>query len=507
MAQTPRTPSKNVVLIMTDQHNAACTGYENHPQALTPHLDRLAEQGTRFRHAYTPNPICLPTRVSLLSGQYCQNHGYYGLTGPTPTHLPSFLGHFRAHGYATAAIGKLHLPKDPRGWAREDCDVYHDTLANDGEGMAYRNYLKRVGFAGEVDARCLPEFPEKGNYTFEARPSRMPFEHSIEGFTNQQSLHFMDEAVARGQPFCMEVSYHRPHQVYTPAQAFWDLYDDDLELPPFALDDSPGRPPHFLETVAENLSTQGLYEPKDLEARMRRVWKGYLACVSHCDHAVGQVLDHLTELGVADDTIVVYTADHGAYSGTFGLSEKAPGICSEQVCRVPYLWRVPGVAKENLRVDELAHLVDLAPTAASLAGLPAMDWVDGVDLSPWLRGGDGPIRGAAVTENPWSKSVRWDRWRLVHYQPEMFPGQDLGELYDLEADPWERNNLYADPAHAQTLNHGRRLLLEWLIDTRRPVTTWPNLLRDGQPVPQARDGKQSNAYTPDARRSLTLNYL
>src|SRR5207247_1177119 len=109
----------NVLYVISDQHQAACMGHEGHPQAITPNMDRLAAQGVRFPSAYTQNPICTPSRMSIFSGQYCHNHGYYGLNGPPPPFdLPSFLSPFRQPGYRTPAIGTVHTPDDPRTWLR-----------------------------------------------------------------------------------------------------------------------------------------------------------------------------------------------------------------------------------------------------------------------------------------------------------------------------------------------------------------------------------------------------
>ena len=420
----------NVLFVMTDQHIAGATGYEGHPQAITPHMDRLAAEGVWFGRCYTANPICTPTRVSILSGQFCHNHCYYGLGGPTPANLPSFLGHFRGHGYRTGLFGKGHLPTDPHDYARDHCDAYHNTMSRTSDAMGYYQKLEEAGFPGEFDAETLPDLPGTGNNMRDARPSKLPFELSIEGYTNRLAMRFMDDATAHDQPFCLEVSYFRPHQVYTPAQRFWDLYDDDVDLPPGAFDaDLSGRPPHFRKTAEGGRQLTGHYEPDDPVSRLRRVWRGYLGCISHCDHALGELLDYLDERGLAENTVVVYTSDHGAYSGTFGVPEKAPGICSEQVCRIPSVWRVPG-SHGGRRIEHLAHITDVAPTLCALAGLPPMDSADGKDLAPLLRGGDEPVHDVAVTEHVWNRAIRWRNWRMVHYQPEMF-GEDVGELYDI----------------------------------------------------------------------------
>ena len=501
----------NVLFVVSDQHQAACTGYEGYPQAITPHMDRLAREGTRFTSAYTQNPICTPSRVSLFSGQYCHNHGYYGLSGPTPERLPGFLGHFKSHGYRTAAIGKLHMPNNPQDWLKDQVDLYGECYDYDDDfhgGSAYFQHLKQLGLRDKEDSIRLTEFP--GAQQDEGRPSDLPYEHNVESWCVQQATRFIDESRAAGKPFCMEVSLPRPHQCYTPDRRFWDLYPADLALPPTINQDASLRPPHFQAQVARGKRWEGLIEPKGVEHVRRRVWRAYLACITQVDDALGRLLDHLDKSGLAENTIVVYGSDHGAYSGTHGVPEKAPGICSESVCRVPSVWRVPGVTRAGHVSRQLVENVDLAPTITALCGLPPMDTVDGKNLTGLLGGDDKPVRTVAVTENAWSKSIRWDDWRLVHYQPEMFGGRTFGELYNLRADPDETTNLFADPSHRDVVAEGRRRLLEWLIGTTRVVTVWPAV--DWQKKPYdygtAADGKESNTAGPALRAARQqLNYL
>ena len=469
----------NVVQIMSDQHIADCLGAAGHPQAITPNLDRLASSGVRFSQAVTQNTICTPSRVSLLSGQYPHNHGYYGLSGPAPDNLPSFLSHFRENGYMTAAIGKLHLPNDPCNWLHEHphvCMDVHEEIFPPQEHEVnltspYMRYLTSLGLREKEDHLLLPEFGLEETNNLDTRPSDLPFEHSQEGWTARESIDFMRGCGDR--PFCMHVSFTRPHQCFTPAKQFWDMYDENLDLPETYGSDISHRPPHFQEAVEYYSKAQGLFEPRDTESFVRRLWRGYLACITHVDYAVGQLLDFLDKSGLAENTIVIYTADHGAYHGRYGVLEKAPGICSDSVCRIPFIWRVPGMGEDGRTCDHFVENVDIAPTISELCDLPGMETVDGVSIRSLLEGQDEPVHKVGVTENPWSKSLRWGPWRFVHYQPETFDNQDIGELYNLEQDPLEKTNLYKDPDSQDIVNKCRQLLLEWLIGTTRHVTTWP----------------------------------
>lgn len=496
----------NVLFIIADQHLAACLGVAGHPQAITPNLDRLAARGIRFSSAYTQNPICTPSRVSIFSGQYCHNHGYYGLSGPAPLRLPSFLSHFRQYGYRTAGIGNLHAPNSPRNWLESHLDVfldYYDSVDGRAEQTPFYDKLRRLGLVEKEDMHFFHRNPR---YSFEGFPSPLPFELSQEGWCAEQAIQFIDGCA--GKPFCAEISLQRPHQPFTPAKQFWDMYPDDLPLPPTLNQDPSGRPPHFRAAYESFRKMQWPIEPNTFEDGARRLWHGYLACITHVDHAVGLILDHLEKTGLAENTMVIYGADHGGYSGTCGIPEKAPGICSDAVCRVPMIWRVPGVTPSGKVCNQFVENIDLAPTIAALCGLPPMDCVDGRDLGSLLRGGDAPVREVAVTENAWSKALRWKQWRFVHYQPEMFAG-DEGELYDLEKDPDETRNLYRSRAHQKIVHQCRRLLLEWLIRTTRVVTAhpWPDPSRP-RVFPSGADGKEPNTAGPALRlRQKHLNYL
>ena len=140
----------NVLYVISDQHQAACMGAEGHPQAITPNMDSLARRGVRFASAYTQNPICTPSRTSILSGQYVHNHGYYGLCGPPPpVDLPSVLQQFRRYGYRTAVVGKVHTPDEPTNWLAGHCDRIADACSyhgeNGGEGREYGAFLDSLG--------------------------------------------------------------------------------------------------------------------------------------------------------------------------------------------------------------------------------------------------------------------------------------------------------------------------------------------------------------------------
>ncbi len=465
----------NVLFILADQHNAKCLGYTGLTDAITPNLDRLAAEGVRFDSAISQNPICTPSRVCFLSGQYCHNHGYYGLSGPNPRGLPSVLGHFRRHGYTTAAIGKIHCPEY---WIEDDADLFHETAGCSigGRSPDYAAYLAERGLTDLEDHKEMSEFGKRGIQTCDARPSKVSYRDGQEGWAVTKAIEFMGRAHTGSQPFFVHVSLPKPHQCYTPAQEFWDLYDEaTLSLPPNADNEDPHEAPHLKAARANWRSGNWtLFEPKTFDAGRRRKLHGYLGNISHVDHAVGELVQWLDANGLSENTVVVYSADHGDYAAEHGIMEKAPGICHDAITRIPFIWRWPGHFAAGHAAAELVESVDVAPSLAKLCGLPELETADGRDIRPLLDAQRGELRDIAVTEFAWSKSVRKGDWRLVWYPKAMFASEypdGFGQLYDLKNDPWEERNLFFEPARREKIEELRAALVEWLVTTTRPTTT------------------------------------
>ncbi len=518
----------NILMVISDQHNADLIGCAGHTQVHTPNLDRFAASGVRFTNAYTQNTICTPSRVSILSGQYCHNHGIYGLSGPAPSGLDNLMRHCRSHGYRTAAFGKLHLPNRPQNWLAGDLDRFGDTYETV-EGVIgdseFLRSLDSLGLREKEDSWHNPNNYGPGNISHDSRPSELPYEHTQEVWSAREAVQFIESGDQK--PFCVQVAFQRPHHPLLPNERFWNMYPDDLELPPTINEEPDARPAAFKRMFKK--FHQRRWDFPDMgegwEAGARRAWRGTLACVSQVDDVFGSLLAFLEKNGLADKTIVVYCADHGGYHGIHGIEEKAPGICSDAVCRVPLIWRGPGVGSAMV-TDQFVENVDITPTLLSMCDLPAMETADGLDASSLLsETSPPPLHELAVTENAWSKALRWDNWRFVHYPRDISPdGVDEGELYDIEADPRERRNLYFDPDYQNVVNECRRLLLEWLIRTTRTVTNHPAVRYktsepDNAPAeqwkgdvvvydyPLAGDGKAPNPAQPRFRDHQNNNYI
>lgn len=321
----------------------------------------------------------------------------------------------------------------------------------------------------------MPEFGKRGRQSMEGRPSPLTFEESQEGWIANNTIEFMKSASEKGQPFFAHASLPRPHQCTAPSEPFWSMYEgEELQLPGNADNEPVGKAPHLRHMWQHwRKGEWALIEPKTFEAARMRKLRGYLGAVSQVDHAVGRMLDYLRESGLAENTIVVYSADHGDYACEHGIMEKAPGICADAITRIPFIWWAPGRVKDGYVANEIVESVDVSNTVCALAGLDAMETSDGKDISHLLHGESGEVRQVGVTEFAWSKSVRKGRYRYVYYHPDMFPDEypeGFGELYDLEADPWEMKNLYFESEHQAVVHDMRFTLTDWLVRTTRPAS-------------------------------------
>jgi len=431
----------NVLFVMDDQHSARCLGCYGNDIVRTPAIDDLAAAGTRFDRAYCNNPICMPSRMSFLTGRYPNAHGVYGNYGAVPDDTLSLAHHFRRNGYVTGGFGKLHLPVD---WATHGFDVrrlcdFADTERHPEENDYYA-YLERVGLADDYDLGVGSRA-----YPYTTFVSNIPAEHSVERWTADETLEWLRERDAEA-PFFAWMSFQRPHPPYAPPPEYADRYDpDDVVLPP--REDDVGDKPEVWQRARE----AGPLARGD-EDDLRQIVAHYYALITLIDEQIGRVVDYLRATGELANTVVVFASDHGDFAGEHGLVRKNVAV-SEAVHRIPLVWRWPERVREGAVVDDLVESVDLFPTLCDLLGLPTPDPVQGRSLAGALADGDAVGREAVVCETQEYRTVRTEEWKLTRYV-----GADEGELYRIDEDPWEHENRYGE------LPAVRAALLERLVD-------------------------------------------
>lgn len=436
----------NVLWLMSDQHHAGCAGYAGHPLIKTPALDRVAAMGVNFTSGFANNPICSPSRTCFVTGQYMRTHrmfGNYHVRYPEPDAnlLPAL---FQREGYQTALVGKSHLT---RRWDADSFEFIRytdmcDADRNDPRSCHYFDYLEKQGLA---------DFYEEGagrpgqEYTLDgSAPAQLPYEHSIEHYTGDQTLAFLKERDP-DRPFYIHMSFQRPHGPIAPAREFFDLYDPEkIELPASASDwmenKFAGKPEHLQKVLTE----RGDYPLATNEKRLKRCLASYYALITAMDGEIGRVLDYLEEIGELENTVICYNADHGDFAGDHGLFHKNLGIY-ESIQKIPYLLSWPGGPKGST-CDALVESVDLYPTLCELCGITPPGGRDGISLLPVVAGERGKEAVFCEWEMFWpaphrTSAIRTKRWRLVYYS-----GHQTGELYDRAADPGEIRNLWDDPA-------------------------------------------------------------
>jgi arylsulfatase A-like enzyme len=443
MSQQP-----NILWIMSDQHNANCMGCAGHPDVRTPHLDRLAAEGVRFERAYCNNPICAPSRCSAISGQYPWTTGITGnrtheLDVPNPGTLPTVL---RQMGYQTALVGKSHMIGR---WDREGfehiryCDLC-DADGGDPTTVAYFQHLIDNGLADDYDLGT--RFEGQAGHRLHRFVSRIPLAHSLEVWTGDEALQFLGQR-DRSRPFMMQVSFQRPHEPLCVPPEIADWYDPaKLHLPESAADYFERRfagKPRFQQEYVSGGEMGYPYRPQgaeDLKGQMAY----YFTLITLIDEQIGRIVAELKRTGDYENTIICYVADHGDFAGEHGLILKNLGIY-ESIHRTPFLLRYPGGPAGRV-VGHLVELVDLFPTLMAAADLPSPRHCDGRSLLPLIAGRERGLDHTVClydfhAAQPCSIAVRSASHRLVLYpwQP-----QEIGELYDVQADPGELHNHWDD---------------------------------------------------------------
>lgn len=451
-------PGTNILLIQVDQMNAGCLSLLGNRNVRTPNLDRLATEGVLFTDASCNNPTCLPSRLSMLSGQYVSTLKQFSFNGMVDNRTPWLPEILRQAGYATGAFGKFHV--DSIGENRWGFELAAPDLPEDDDfarprNWTYENHCRENGiewppaeihghipFDRAAKRRPTAADPDAPAYLQMATKSDVPLEHIVERWETDQCLTALEQWRTGDRPFFAWLSYHRPHTP-TPLPEPWYSRQRPDEL---VFDRLP---------TAEELATwprqlfstfvDGPSRPHIGEGAFRRILASYFALIEFIDDEIGRVLQRLDDTGLAECTTVVFTADHGDAAGQLGLYDKFRIFGhSESITRVPLIIRPAsrlGIAAAGRRIETPVELVDLTPTLLALHRLDVPAGMEGRNLSSLLAGGENAPSRPVFCEEYHLRVVRQNGWRLAYdwqYTTEC-------SLVDLAADPLAYRNLYASP--------------------------------------------------------------
>ena len=458
----------NVLLITTDHLRYDTLGCTGDPVLRTPAIDRLAAESLRFSRYFVQNPVCQPSRASLMTGRYPRHHGVRHNGSVLDRNETTLIEYAKRNGYTTACVGKHHISQERflkaldhtaanhirRNWPERADGIYAVDQPNEFEQYVRdRGHEYRTGYA-------LPRFRER----LGAVPSGLPEDCHIDAYVGMKACEYLN-GFGAADPFFLWLGFYGPHHPYVPSGRFADMYSPG-DVPPFRRrrEDIGKKPVEYrLYCQCREHKYRGFEQAS--EQTFREMKAAYYGMVSQIDSQVGRVLETLRTRGLDRNTIVVLTSDHGEFLGDHGIPAKAPFLL-DCMLHVPLLLRLPSCPGRD--VDELVESVDLFPTLARLTGLDVPAWVQGQDLSPLADGvghsGFQP-REAVYAEMVDKKCVRTREWKYIHY-----PGKDYGELYDVRADPHELDNLFAQRpekvADMQALYHR---VLDATEDTVHPT--------------------------------------
>jgi len=457
----------NVLFISVDDLNDWTGSQGGHPQAITPHMDRLAAEGMQFSNAHCSQAVCTASRNSLLSGLHPASTGWYGSTSAMRRSYEEVMGehtmlpqYFREHGYKTLAVGKVfHSGVSDYKERTED---FWDEV---GDEYRVSKELKARG-SGYGGTKFYP-FPKEGTQIVN---------HYGPDFDNGQSLcwgaldredmpdgKMFDELIAdwavdqlereHDKPFFLAVGFVRPHVPYTAPKEYFDLYDFDTIDETAVPDDEMSDIPLMGKSIAYGtIKTGDHYAVVNLsDTYWRELIYGYLACVSFVDDQLGKVLHALEDSRYADNTIVVLWSDHGQNLGEKKHWRKQS--LWEESTRVPLFVKVPGHPSAGQQTQRVVSLLDVYPTLVDLCGLPMPAKLEGQSLAPLLENPEQawnrPVLSTWYYRN---HAVRSEDWRYIRYRD----GSE--ELYDHRTDPGEHVNLAAHPDYAGVIAEHRKWL-------------------------------------------------
>ena len=451
----------NVLFIAVDDlwPELRCYGAQH---IVSPKIDKLAESGVRFTHAYCQVAVCGATRTSLLTGLRPDTTGVYANRINVRKSMPEVITlpqYFKQNGYYVEGMGKIFHHRDlqswsvPDGWPKtehltwrrpENAKLVAEKLA------AYRKLASEYKAKGKRAPESLRRTGTRGPAVESAD---VPDNAYFDGELCDMALEALGRVAKSDKPFFLAVGFLKPHLPFVCPQRYWDLYDPAsirLAENPFA---PAGAPACALHSWGELRTYHGIPKSGPVSDDMaRRLIHGYYACVSYTDALVGRVLDELESLELNEKTIVILWGDHGWHLGDHGLWCKHSNF--ETATHVPLIVRVPGMKTAGRSSAALVEFIDIYPTLAELAGLPVPSCLEGASFAPLLDDPERPWKTAAFSQYPRAGkmgcSMRTHRYRFTRWVEKNDPDHCAAvELYDHQSDPQENTNIAADGANAE----------------------------------------------------------
>jgi len=421
----PNIKPRNVVFILTDDHRYDAMGFMGHPFLETPHLDSLAARGVHLKNAFVATSLCSPSRASILTGLYTHKHRVIDNNRLVPPGTIFFPQYLQRAGYATAFVGKWHM-----GGAADDPRPGFDHW---------------ISFRGQ--GHYLPPGP---NYTLNVNGRRVPQKGYITDELTDYAVEWLDKQTG-DQPFFLYLSHKAVHANFTPAERHQGRYADvELNLPTGQGITAENNAPRWVRD--QRNSWHGIEFAYHSDRGLDYLYRRYCEALLAVDDSVGRVLGQLEKMGVHDNTLVIYMGDNGFMFGEHGLVDKR--VSYEASIRVPMMMQCPALYEGGTVVEKVIGNIDVGPTILHAAGLETPEYMDGRSFLDLPNAPSLPWREYFLYVYYWEKNfpqsptqfaLRGDRFKYITY----YGLWDVDELYDLRADPGEKNNLIADPQYQE----------------------------------------------------------
>lgn len=466
----------NILLITSDQQHFSMLGKVNN-KLHTPNLDKLADEGMLFDRAYCPNPTCSPSRSSILTGMYPSEHGCWSLGTKLPESCETMSNYLANNGYNTALIGKAHFQPtksteeftsletpeymwDLDFWRNFDQDFYgfkHIELLRNhtAEHWVGQHYLAWLEDNGCKNWKKYFFAPRGRMFNKEMGKWKIPEKFHYNTWIAERTNSLLEEYKKEDKPFFLWASFPDPHYPQLVPSPWDKMYRaDDMEIPEFSYDEHKNNPPYFAEVFKKSpklseykesgFGVHGLHRHLYNKKHQKKKLAYAYGMVSFMDKYIGKILDKLTELELEDNTIIVFTTDHGDLFGQHGFIHKCI-FHYEDLLRVPMIVKYKNHIPQGVRSDSLQSLCDIAPTLVDACGLNIPSNMSGVNQYEVWKGQKDKERDYIICENRHEPHLMHmvsfveERYKITVHE-----GRDYGELYDLYQDNGEHNNLWND---------------------------------------------------------------